>query len=275
MKKIVLFITIILLLAAGHTEMKAQGNRTNSSKYTDKAVSPKTHVIEPAILEVKYNVIYGKFRDAYALRCGKNVSQFINLYTLRCDSLGSSPDPAIRRIPAREYIDDILRKSKGLERQLPQSPGSSDYIYWNLEPNKLSVYTGIFGMKYVVVEEVPTMNWEIEEDTVQTILGYTCHKATTKFRGREWEVWYTDDIPTSLGPWKLNGLPGLILQAEYRDYISFTACSIETDGLAPVTFYNYLNKKYEQIEREKYLNAKKDPKSYPPGTIMTPQMELE
>lgn len=259
MKRIVLSAILVLLQSVGHSYIKAQS----------------THVIEPAVLEVKYNVIYGNFRDTYALRCGKNTSQYINLYTLRCDSLSSSPDPAIRQIPTREFIDDILRKSKGLERQRPQSPGYSDYIYWNLEPNKLSVYTGIFGTKYVVVEDPPTMNWEIDEDTVQTILGYECHKAMTKFRGREWIVWYAEGIPMSLGPWKLNGLPGLILQAECRDYISFCACSLETDGLASVTFYNYKKDKYEQIEREKYLNAKKDPKSYPPGTIMTPQMELE
>ena len=278
MKKIVLFITIILLLAAGHAEIKAQGNRTNSSKYTDKAITPKTHVIEPAILEVKYNVIYGKDRDVYALRCGKNVSQFINLYFLRCDSLSTSPDPAIKRMLFQEYKESLINKRNGMTSQLPNSPGKLDYLYWNLKPGKLSVYTSLNSIDSgvdCVIEDTPTINWEICEDTVQTILGYTCHRATAKFRGREWEVWYADDIPTSLGPWKLNGLPGLILQAFSGDFISYLACSIETKGLTPVTFYNYLKLKYEPISWEDYFKADNDPKSYRPGIKMTPERKLE
>ena len=278
MKVIVSFVTFVLLLLVGHTEMKAQGNRTNSSKYTDKAVSPKTHVIEPAILEVKYNVICGKDRDVYALRCGKNVSQFINLYELRCDSLSTSPDPAIKHMLFQEYKESLINKRNGMTSQLPNSPGKLDYLYWNLKPGKLSVYTSLNSIDSgvdCVIEDTPTINWEICEDTVQTILGYTCHRATTKFRGREWEVWYADDIPTSLGPWKLNGLPGLILQAFSGDFISYLACSIETKGLTPVTFYNYLKLKYEPISWEDYFKARNDPKSYRPGIKMTPERKLE
>ena len=274
MKKIVLFITIILLLAAGHTEIKAQGNRTNSPKYTDKAVTPKTHVIEPAILEVKYNVINGKYRDMYALRCGKNVSQFINLYKLRCDSLYTSPDPAIRDLPFQEYMESMTNKKNGITSQRPHSPGKLDYLYWNLKPGKLSIYT-LTPKIYYVAEDTPTINWEICEDTVQTILGYTCHRATSKFRGREWEVWYADDIPTSIGPWKLNGLPGLILQAFSGDFISYVACSIETKGLTPVTFYNFRKLKYEPISWEDYFKLDNDPNSYSPGIKMTPERKLE
>ena len=273
MKKIVLF-TVVLLFAVVHTGIKAQGNRGNSSKYTDKAITPKTHVIEPAILEVKYNVIYGKDRDVYALRCGKNVSQFINLYFLRCDSLSTSPDPAIRNLPFQEYMESMTNKRNGTTSQRPNSPGKLDYLYWNLKPGKLSIYTAVSKTNYVA-EDTPTINWEICEDTVQTILGYTCHRATAKFRGREWEVWYADDIPTSLGPWKLNGLPGLILQAFSGDFISYLACSIETKGLTPVTFYNYLKLKYEPISWEDYFKLDNDPKSYSPGIKMTPERNLE
>ncbi len=272
--KNVLFAILVLFLLGGYTGIKAQSKRTNSSKYTDKAITSKTHVIEPAILEVKYNVIYGRYRDVYALRCGKNVSQFINLYELRCDSLYASPDPAIRDIPFQEYMESMTNKRNGTTNQRPNSPGKLDYLYWNLKPGKLSIYTAVSKTHYVA-EDTPTINWEIYEDTVQTILGYTCHRATAKFRGREWEVWYADDIPTSLGPWKLNGLPGLILQAFSGDFISYVACSIETKGLTPITFYNYLKLKYEPISWEDYFKARNDPKNYPPHIKMTPETKLE
>lgn len=55
--------------------------------------------------------------------------------------------------------------------------------------------------------------WNIASDTL-TILGYVCQKATTSFRGRDYDVWFTSDISVNDGPWKLYGLPGLILKAQ-------------------------------------------------------------
>ncbi|MCW5923695.1 MAG: GLPGLI family protein [Saprospiraceae bacterium] len=46
---------------------------------------------------------------------------------------------------------------------------------------------------------------------------YDCRRATGKFRGREYEAWYTLDIPIPSGPYKLGGLPGLILEATSAD----------------------------------------------------------
>jgi hypothetical protein len=47
-----------------------------------------------------------------------------------------------------------------------------------------------------------------------TVNGYLCQQATATFRGIEWHVWYTEEIPSSAGPWRLRGLPGLIIKAE-------------------------------------------------------------
>ena len=218
----------------------------------------ETHVIEPSILEITYNVTHGKDKDIYALRCGKNVSQYFSIST----------------IPLYESLEAIKNRNDP-SKQLPSSPGHNDYMYKNLSAGKVSVYTSVFGSKYVIEEETPTMDWEIYEDSVQTIIGYECHKAKTKFRGREWTVWYAGDIPVSLGPWKLNGLPGLILRAECKDYIIITASSIMTSNLSPVTFYNFAEYKYEPLERLKYLKIKTNPNSYPANTIIIPPMELE
>jgi len=71
---------------------------------------------------------------------------------------------------------------------------------------------------YLIIDEKPVINWKIEKDKT-TILGYPCTKAVGSFRGRQYVVWFTSDLPTSLGPWKLDGLPGLILKAEDKDSI--------------------------------------------------------
>ena len=60
------------------------------------------------------------------------------------------------------------------------------------------------------------IDWKIQEDTI-TISNFKCKKAIGDFRGRSYIVWFTEEIPLPYGPWKLYGLPGLILQAEDKE----------------------------------------------------------
>ncbi len=72
-------------------------------------------------------------------------------------------------------------------------------------------------------------DWVMQGETKQ-ILGYTCKKASCTYRGRTWTAWYALEIPIPDGPWKLCGLPGLILQAEDdKGHFSFTCTSIRNE----------------------------------------------
>lgn len=64
---------------------------------------------------------------------------------------------------------------------------------------------------YQYVEPIPVLKWKISSKK-KNIMGYKCQSATVKFRGREYEAWFTSDIPLNFGPWKFQGLPGLILE---------------------------------------------------------------
>ncbi|MCF8319760.1 MAG: GLPGLI family protein [Flavobacterium sp.] len=63
-----------------------------------------------------------------------------------------------------------------------------------------------------VKDKARIISWELLNET-KKINSFNCQKARGNFRGRTYTVWFTNDIPVSLGPWKLNGLPGLILEA--------------------------------------------------------------
>ena len=67
--------------------------------------------------------------------------------------------------------------------------------------------------KYNAYYTEPTgmQKWTVGTET-QLILGHKCQKATCNWRGRNFVAWFASDIPVRLGPWKFNGLPGLILK---------------------------------------------------------------
>ncbi len=56
--------------------------------------------------------------------------------------------------------------------------------------------------------------WKLTDDVKISKEGYNVRKAITEYMGREWSVWYTEDIPLPYGPWVLWGTPGLVIMAE-------------------------------------------------------------
>ncbi|EGV43036.1 GLPGLI family protein [Bizionia argentinensis JUB59] len=75
-----------------------------------------------------------------------------------------------------------------------------------------SIHT-FFKKTYLVKEVIPKIAWQLTTQT-KKIGQFNCQKATGVFRGRNYTVWFTNEIPLPFGPWKLNGLPGLILEAK-------------------------------------------------------------
>ena len=69
-----------------------------------------------------------------------------------------------------------------------------------------------YSLAHIYEEEAPELEWEMTGEH-GTVASFDCQKAECDFRGRRWEAWFTPEIPVSEGPWKLKGLPGLILYA--------------------------------------------------------------
>lgn len=86
-------------------------------------------------------------------------------------------------------------------------------IYDNFpQPGKRTVTDKLFKSFYYEEDIVP-IAWEVDpRDT--TILDLPCLFATCHYGGRLWKVCFTTAIPVQAGPWKLRGLPGLIVYAQ-------------------------------------------------------------
>lgn len=124
-----------------------------------------------------------------------------------------------------DKINFDLQRQKDIEEQIKNSiPGkislnmksspkklSQEELYMYTEQKKLITKKRLVN-NYLIEEKLPEMNWTITTDTA-TISGLKCQKANTSFMGRTYTAWFCPDLPFQSGPWKLNGLPGLIVAA--------------------------------------------------------------
>jgi len=86
------------------------------------------------------------------------------------------------------------------------------YTVMDKSKDSLKTKTAINNSNYLLFETIPIFKWVLTSKETKKIGNYVCKKATTYFRGRNYIAWYAVDIPTQFGPWKFNGLPGLILE---------------------------------------------------------------
>lgn len=89
--------------------------------------------------------------------------------------------------------------------------------------------------KYAIVHQIPDFKWKIQKET-KTIKGYNCQLAKGYWKGRTYNAWFTTDLPYPFGPWKLNGLPGVILEAvDGTNTVRFECKSINKDNSVTIS----------------------------------------
>jgi GLPGLI family protein len=90
----------------------------------------------------------------------------------------------------------------------------------------------LFDAPVLVSDTVPEITWTISYDApVRIISNLSCRKAEGNFRGRQYIAWFSEQYPTKAGPWKLAGLPGLIIEAEDSDgAVKYSLLSIVNTG---------------------------------------------
>lgn len=207
-------------------------------------------IVDSSIIECIYNyrVIdhsLGDMREYHAiLELGDSIFKYESYGSYRLDSALVGK----QQMTLGEFFDFYNK----------YSPDFKEFLLENVNANKLSYYGKVSIDKFMYHEEVPHIDWALSDSTKE-ICGYLCHQATATFRGRNWIAWYCD-IPKSAGPWKLNGLPGLILAAETEDKEhTFSAISVRKSS-SPITVND---KEYFKTTREHFNQALADYKSNP------------
>ncbi len=129
----------------------------------------------------------------------------------------------------------IPYQSKYDSSHLPNPLGSKfrgHSTFVNFSSRLVLMQSHPMGMKRLLVEDTfKVIEWNLEEGT-KIIAGYSCKKATAKIDKRDITAFYTSELPASIGPNFVGGLPGTVLQFwwEQSSYIT-TAKSVQHDAM--------------------------------------------
>ena len=199
------------------------------------AEMPKLDTLDVCLLRAQYrmtsvkdvNIPDKKTNHFMLLQIGKKISKFSDFFILKSDSV------EVRLVKQNKSNQEIMNA------MLPYFTGSSSLIIFkNYPSNQISTIdraylTGTF----LYTENTPEFDWKMQAGAA-TICGYSCKKATTSFRGRNYTAWYAPKIALSDGPWKFRGLPGLILKVtDEKNEYSFECVAIEKSKNNEAIYY--------------------------------------
>lgn len=188
----------------------------------------------------------------FILLANKEQSKFYNTKTEFKDSLESTPQG--RAISHQVLKDALKRYTETKDESAMKSVAYQTflYIFRSADDNQMTVYDKAGSLEHgYYAEPLGEIVWEISDST-KIVLGYDCVMATANYHGRDWTAWFTPDIPLQEGPWKLCGLPGLILEAnESTGQHSFIATGLETSNQEIVPIYPY--RQYDKMSRIEML----------------------
>ena len=218
--------------------------------------------LEPATIEVHYRHTMQRDTvrrlatetDSMILRIGARASQFFSRHTFYYDSLWNDPEG---RATAEALTLEAFRTRDHSKE--PRVGTTYDYLYKNYPAGRVTTTNEQFHVACRYNEATPSISWGMA-DSIRMILGHPCRMATADFRGRHWTAWFATDIPVSDGPWKLGGLPGLILEAydEGRQHV-FTAVGLERVKDELIIFNRPFrgNHRFEQTNRLEFLRMER------------------
>ena len=192
--------------------------------------------------------------DLLILQIGKEVSKCYSYYTFQCDSLRRTPDGA-------KVWSELFRRAiekDGIYGDFPHVRMST-YVYKNYPTGQMTITDRISSQGYRYADLLHAQMWTMGDST-REVLGYTCQQAMADFRGRRWTAWFATDIPVSDGPWKLGGLPELILEAyDERQQHVFTAVGLERVKDELIIFNRPFgdNHRFEQTNRLDFLRMER------------------
>ncbi|MEL4307226.1 GLPGLI family protein [Joostella sp. CR20] len=197
--------------------------------------SQKSMVVDELKYECKYLLTYqpdstsaeNKRSEIMLLQIGKTTSKFISEGMKTIDSV--SKEMASNQVGSID-VGAVFSK-------IPRTK-IKEIVYKNHPINKISVIEIVARDHYLYEEDLKKLNWKILADTKE-INGQQCQKATLNYGGRNYEAWFSKEIPISEGPYKFNGLPGLIVfMKDEKEHYKYELIAVSSKNNQSIYFEN-------------------------------------
>ncbi|WP_299710690.1 GLPGLI family protein [uncultured Tenacibaculum sp.] len=149
-----------------------------------------------------------------------------------------------------------ITKKEG-KRIITLSNKKTRFNFFDYNRDSLISKEDILNEGFNVKEKIPVFNWKLL-DTTKVINNISVKCATTNLRGRKYIAWYSTKYPVKSGPWKFNGLPGLIVDVydETKRY-RWTLSKIYSEK---INFEKYISKiinnDLPNIQLKEFVNLK-------------------
>lgn len=131
------------------------------------------------------------------------------------------------------------------------------FTYYKDLVKNVVIYDRSYSLKQIVADDNYKIDWTLTNNT-KKILTHKCQEAIGQFRGRRYSAFFATDISIPNGPFKFDGLPGLILEVKSEDgAVSIIATEIkQSDSLIvnPFTGKNYKSWSDFMTSYGKYLD---------------------
>jgi GLPGLI family protein len=174
-----------------------------------------------------YIILYIALAATASAQEAIDTAQFVAVYDYECRTQDAEGTPVTDRMQVVVQVGRTVTKSMPLSAyqrtdEITSADAAMEFqeamlhmptVWTGYPEGQTTVREFIFPHDYEGYESTPDIVWTLTNDTL-TVSGYYCQTATCKFRGVAWTVCYTEEIPSSAGPWRLRGLPGLIVKAE-------------------------------------------------------------
>lgn len=211
-------------MAQYHAEPTQAGNNYKCYQWNKPRNWGSMKPIDQSVLSVTYDYTYcvsadsigPKLKDTYRLQVGDRITRFFSEYSQRIDSIAFNYLMSMEQRHLDVLTPDWTpsRLSRTLYSWIPDDVCPLYYDVYTYKDSGVRMVSSRFQyVEYQYEERVDVLAWEMLPGHKE-ICGFECNRAQVSYRGKEWLVWFTIDIPYPFGPWKLGGLPGLILEAE-------------------------------------------------------------
>lgn len=246
----------------------AQKEKRANNQPVDTANIRVTYQFSQQALEENETII---ITDTMTLEIGKIWSIYydqikINRDSMRLADFEKNPPKSIALSSKQDALQARLEAKNEVYDTYDDSQGESMLIFKNRKDNEIITFDKgpIEGIdtptNFKLIEGVLPPKWEITQDTC-SILGYPCYKASTFFQGKRFIAWFTPEVPLNEGPWRLYGLPGLILKAEDNNHL-FEMKAIGLKKIEPKNISFPSDKKVREVSRTELLKFRKNAFKY-------------